>query len=55
MLRLLSIRNFAVLEALEVEFEPGFTVLTDSIVLANDGCLALGQSVIAAARFIAAA
>jgi len=28
MLRLLSIRNFAVVEALEVEFEPGFTVLT---------------------------
>jgi DNA repair protein RecN (Recombination protein N) len=28
MLRLLSIRNFAVVEALEVEFRPGFTVLT---------------------------
>jgi DNA repair protein RecN (Recombination protein N) len=28
MLRLLSIRNFAVVEALEIEFEPGFTVLT---------------------------
>ena len=28
MLRLLSIRNFAVVEALEVEFDPGFTVLT---------------------------
>jgi DNA repair protein RecN (Recombination protein N) len=28
MLRLLSIRNFAVVEALEVEFERGFTVLT---------------------------
>lgn len=28
MLRLLSIRNFAVVEALEAEFEPGFTVLT---------------------------
>jgi DNA repair protein RecN (Recombination protein N) len=28
MLRLLSIRNFAVVEALDVEFEPGFTVLT---------------------------
>ena len=28
MLRLLSIRNFAVVKALEVEFEPGFTVLT---------------------------
>ena len=28
MLHLLSIRNFAVVEALEVEFEPGFTVLT---------------------------
>src|SRR5205814_9828393 len=28
MLRLLSIRNFAVVAALEVEFEPGFTVLT---------------------------
>jgi len=28
MLRLLSIRNFAVVEALEVEFEHGFTVLT---------------------------
>src|ERR1700687_1767173 len=28
MLRLLSIRNFALVEALEVEFERGFTVLT---------------------------
>ena len=28
MLRLLSIRSFAVVEALEIEFEPGFTVLT---------------------------
>jgi DNA repair protein RecN (Recombination protein N) len=28
MLRLLSIRNFAVVEALEIEFDPGFTVLT---------------------------
>src|SRR5437870_12201483 len=28
MLRLLSIRNFAVVEALEIEFERGFTVLT---------------------------
>jgi DNA repair protein RecN (Recombination protein N) len=28
MLRLLSIRNFAVVEALQVEFEHGFTVLT---------------------------
>jgi DNA repair protein RecN (Recombination protein N) len=28
MLRLLSIRNFAVVEALDIEFEPGFTVLT---------------------------
>ena len=28
MLRLLSIRNFAVVETLEVEFRPGFTVLT---------------------------
>lgn len=28
MLRLLSIRNFAVVESLEVEFRPGFTVLT---------------------------
>jgi DNA repair protein RecN (Recombination protein N) len=28
MLRSLSIRNFAVVEALDVEFEPGFTVLT---------------------------
>ncbi len=28
MLRLLAIRNFAVVEALEVEFRPGFTVLT---------------------------
>src|SRR5271156_1249285 len=28
MLRLLSIRNFAVIEALEVEFDRGFTVLT---------------------------
>ncbi|HEX4525069.1 MAG TPA: AAA family ATPase, partial [Casimicrobiaceae bacterium] len=28
MLRLLSIRNFAVVEALEVDFRPGFTVLT---------------------------
>ncbi|MDQ2963709.1 MAG: AAA family ATPase, partial [Pseudomonadota bacterium] len=28
MLRLLSIRNFAVVDALEIEFEPGFTVLT---------------------------
>jgi DNA repair protein RecN (Recombination protein N) len=28
MLRTLSIRNFAVVEALEVEFDPGFTVLT---------------------------
>jgi DNA repair protein RecN (Recombination protein N) len=28
MLRLLSIRNFAVVEALEVEFDRGFTVLT---------------------------
>ena len=28
MLRLLSIRNFAVVEALEIEFEPGFTVFT---------------------------
>ncbi len=28
MLRTLSIRNFAVVEALEIEFEPGFTVLT---------------------------
>src|ERR1041384_2332657 len=28
MLRSLSIRNFAVVEALDVDFEPGFTVLT---------------------------
>ena len=28
MLRLLSIRNFAVIETLEVEFDQGFTVLT---------------------------
>src|SRR5205807_7322322 len=28
MLRLLSIRNFAVVEALEIEFDKGFTVLT---------------------------
>ena len=28
MLRTLSIRNFAVVEALEVEFDSGFTVLT---------------------------
>ena len=28
MLRLLRIRNLAVIEAVEVEFEPGFNVLT---------------------------
>jgi DNA repair protein RecN (Recombination protein N) len=47
MLRLLSIRNFAVIEALEIEFEHGFTVLTGETgagksILLDSFALALG-------------